>query len=43
MMMMQSVNPGGITDVDFDIYTSGGGVCGLKACTAQYGAPSNGW
>ena len=42
MMMMQSVNPGGITDVDFNIYMPGDGVGGFNACTAQYGAASNG-
>lgn len=40
---MQSVNAGGIKDVDFNIYMPGDGVGGFNACTAQYGVPSNGW
>lgn len=42
-MIVQAINAGGITATDFDIYTPGGGVGGLNACTAQYGAPSQGW
>jgi hypothetical protein len=42
-MIVQAINAGGITDVDFDIYTPGGGVGALDACTAQYNAPSEGW
>ncbi|OBZ73157.1 putative endoglucanase type K [Grifola frondosa] len=42
-MIVQAINAGGITDVDFDIYTPGGGVGDYNACTAQYGAPSGGW
>ncbi|TDL17211.1 glycoside hydrolase [Rickenella mellea] len=43
LMIVQAINAGGITDVDFDIYTPGGGVGDFNACTSQYGAPSGGW
>ncbi|TFK32602.1 RlpA-like double-psi beta-barrel-protein domain-containing protein-containing protein [Crucibulum laeve] len=43
IMIVQAINAGGITDIDFDIYTPGGGVGDFNACTAQYDAPSGGW
>jgi hypothetical protein len=42
-MIVQAINAGGITDVDFDIYTPGGGVGDYNGCIAQYGAPQDGW
>ncbi|KAA1473326.1 glycoside hydrolase [Dentipellis sp. KUC8613] len=42
-MIVQAINAGGITETDFDIYTPGGGVGDYNACTAQYGAPQQGW
>jgi hypothetical protein len=42
-MIVQAINAGGITDVDFDIYTPGGGVGDYNGCSSQYGAPQGGW
>jgi len=42
-MIVQAVNAGGITDVDFDIYTPGGGVGSEEACSSQYDTSTTGW